>query len=180
MDRFLGRNRENFFQLSMHRRNIRVWQVDLVNHRHNREALFVREMNVRNRLCFNALRGIDNQERAFARRKGARNFVGKIDVARRVEQIQPVSLPVLRAILHRYRMRFDRDPAFALKIHRIEQLVLLLTLVNSSRALEQSVRQRRFAVIDVRDDAEIARVLDSHESRTMQGVSSLVIPSRQR
>jgi hypothetical protein len=82
--------------------------------------LFVREMNVRHRLCFNALRGIDNQERAFARRKGARNFVGKIDMARRVEEVQPIGLPVLRAILHRYRMRFDRDPAFALQIHGIQ------------------------------------------------------------
>ena len=34
--------------------------------------------------------------------------------------------------------------------------------------LEQSIRQRGFAVIDVRDDAEIARQFDSHESRTMR------------
>src|ERR1041384_2911808 len=65
-------------------------------------------------------------------------------------------------------MRFDRDAALALEVHRIEKLVLLIALVNRSRCLEQSVRQRRFAVIDVRDDAEVARQFDSHESRTMR------------
>src|SRR5205823_14830880 len=62
----------------------------------------------------------------------------------------------------------NRDPSLAIVIHRIEQLVLLVALVNRARRLEQSVRQSGFAMIDVRDDAEIARQLDSHESRTMR------------
>jgi hypothetical protein len=36
--------------------------------------------------------------------------------------------------------------------------------VDRAGALEQSVRQRRFAVINVRDDAEVARKLNSHGS----------------
>jgi hypothetical protein len=36
--------------------------------------------------------------------------------------------------------------------------------VDRAGALEQSVRQRRFAVVDVRDDAEVARKLNSHGS----------------
>ena len=35
-------------------------------------------------------------------------------------------------------------------------------------ALKQPVRQRRFAVIDMRDDAEVARKLNRHESATMR------------
>ena len=65
-------------------------------------------------------------------------------------------------------MRLDRDPALPLEIHRIEQLVLLVPFMNRARALEQPIRQRRLAVIDVRDDAEITRQLDCHESRTMR------------
>ncbi len=129
--------------------------------------LFVREMHVRHRLRFDALRRIDNQQRAFARGQRSRNFVGKIDVARRVEQVQSISLPILRPIFHRHRMRLDRDSALALQVHRIEQLVLLVALVDRARRLEQSIRQRRLAVIDVRDDAEIARQFDCHESGTM-------------
>ena len=77
----------------MDRRNVRVWQIDLVNDRHNREPLFVREVNVRHGLRFYALRRIDNQERAFTRRERPRNFVGKIDMPRRIEQVQPILLP---------------------------------------------------------------------------------------
>jgi hypothetical protein len=54
-------------------------------------------------------------------------------------------------------MRLDCDPALAFKIHRIEQLILPLSLLNSPRPFKQSIRQRCFAVIDVRDDAEVAR-----------------------
>ena len=44
-------------------------------------------MNVGHRLRFDALRGIDNQERAFARRQTSRDFISKIDVARRIKQV---------------------------------------------------------------------------------------------
>src|SRR5436190_23884812 len=71
--------------------------------------------------------------------------------------------------MHRHWMRFDRDPALALQIHRIKKLILLVALVDRPRGLEQSIRQSGFAVIDVRDDAEIARQFDCHESRTMLG-----------
>jgi hypothetical protein len=59
-------------------------------------------------------------------------------------------------------MRLDRDPALAFQIHRIEQLVLLLALMYRAGRLEQTIAQGRLAVIDVRDDAEIARVRDRH------------------
>ena len=145
----------------MDRGNVGIRQIDLVDHRHDREALFVGEMNVRHRLRFHALRGIDDQQRAFAGCERARNFVGKIDMPRRIEQVQPVFFARLCGVLHRYRVRFDRDPAFAFQIHRIEQLILFLALVDRAGALEQPIRQGRLAVIDVRDDAEIARVLDT-------------------
>src|SRR5258708_32938756 len=76
--------------------------------------------------------------------------------------------------MHRHRMRFDRDPAFALQIHRIKKLILLVALVDRPRRLEQSIGQSGFAVIDVRDDAEIARQFDCHESRTMLGCARWV------
>ena len=62
-------------------------------------------------------------------------------------------------------MRLDGDAAFALQIHRIEQLVLFVAFGNCTRALEQAVRQRRLAVVDVRDDAKIARAFDGHQER---------------
>ena len=168
IDRFLRRDRENFFQLPMDRRHIRVRQIDLVNHRHNRQALFVREMNIRHGLRFDPLGGIDNQERAFARRERSRNFIRKIDVPRCIEQIQSIFFSRFARVTHRHRMCLDRDPALPLQVHRIEQLILLVALVNRAGRLEQSIRQRCLAVIDVRDDAKIARQLDCHGSATMR------------
>ena len=69
-------------------------------------------------------------------------------------------------------MRFDRDPALPLQVHRIKKLVLPIPLVDCAGALEQSVRQRRFAVIDVRDDAEVARKLNFHGSGHYAGAAA--------
>jgi hypothetical protein len=44
--------------------------------------------------------------------------------------------------------------------------------VDRAGALEQSVRQRRFAVIDVRDNAEVARKLNSHGSGHYAGTAA--------
>ena len=51
-------------------------------------------------------------------------------------------------------MRFDRDTAFALQIHRIEQLVLLIAFRDRSGALQQTVGEGRLAMVNMRDDAK--------------------------
>ena len=53
-------------KLLLHRGDVRIRQVDLVDHRDDGEALFVREMNVRHRLRLHALRGVHDQQRALA------------------------------------------------------------------------------------------------------------------
>src|SRR5437899_9945516 len=77
-------------------------------------------------------------------------------------------------------MRFDRDPALAFQIHRVEQLVLLVALVDRARALEQTVRQRRLAVIDVRDDAKIACQLNCHPERFRDYAGGVVVAQASR
>ena len=89
-DRFLGRDGENLFQLPMDGGHISIWQIDFVDNWHDREALLVREMHVCHGLRFNPLRCVHHQQCPFARRETSRNFVGKIDVPRRVEQVQPI------------------------------------------------------------------------------------------
>src|SRR4029450_9709906 len=121
-------------------------------------------MNVRHRLRLHSLRRIDNQERALAGSEAARNLIAKIDVPRGIEQVQSIVLSGFARVTHRHGMRFDRDPALPLQVHRVKKLVLLFPLLDCPRALEQPVRQRRFTVIDVRDDAEVSRKLNSHGS----------------
>src|SRR5271165_6778346 len=59
-------------------------------------------------------------------------------------------------------MRLDRDAPLPLQIHRVEQLILLIPLFNGPGRLEQPIRQRGLAVIDMRDDAKITSKPASH------------------
>ena len=51
-----------------------------------------REVRVRHGLRLDALRGVDQQHRAFTGRETARDLVGKVHVARRVHQVELVDL----------------------------------------------------------------------------------------
>jgi len=124
-------------------------------------------------LRFHTLRRIDDEQRAFASRQRPRNFVGEIDMSRRVEKVEPVFLPIPGGITHRHRMGLDRDAALAFEVHRIEELILLVALVDCARAVEQSIRKRRLSVIDMRDDAEISGQLDRHKALHYAGASSV-------
>ena len=59
-------------------------------------------------------------------------------------------------------MRLDGDAALALEIHRVEDLRLHLARLQGAGDLEKAVRQRRLAVVDVRDDREVSDVLGIH------------------
>src|SRR5207245_1548521 len=72
---------------------LNVWQVDLVDDGDDLEALLDREVGVRERLRLDALRRVDEQHRALARRQRTAYLVGEVDVARRVDEIQLVVAP---------------------------------------------------------------------------------------
>ena len=84
--------------------------------------------------------------------------MGKIDVAGGVDQVELVRLTVFRRVVQRDRVAFDRDASFSLDVHRIEHLVVKLTLSHTATRLNQPVRQGGLSVIDVGDDAKIADV----------------------
>ena len=63
---------------------------------------------------------------------------------------------------HPHRLRLDRDPPLALEIHRVEHLSPHVALGDGVRQLEDAVGERRLAVVDVRDDREVADVLLVH------------------
>src|SRR5437660_3512970 len=89
----------------------------------------------------------------------------------RVEEVAAVFFDRLRSVSHGNRVRFNRDSAFPFQIHGIEELILFFAFVDRAGALEQSIRQGSFSVIDMRDDAEIARMLNTHEARQLCGRS---------
>ncbi len=147
----LGRVADQLGDLARSTVGIGLRQVDLVHDRDDLEVVLDREVGVRERLRLGALRCVDDQHGALARLERARDLVGEVDVARRVDQVQLVALPG-----HAHRLRLDRDPALALEVHRVEHLRAHVALRDGVRQLEDAIGERRLAVVDVRDDREVA------------------------
>ena len=80
-------------------------------------------------------------------------------MAGRVEQIEQIRLAVPRFVLHRNGMALDRDSALALQIHCVESLRLELSRAYGVGQLQYAVGERRLAVVDVCDNAEIPYVV---------------------
>ena len=153
-------------------RDVGTLQVDLVDDRNNFEPMIDRQIRVRQRLRFHALRSIHHQQRPFASGERARNFVRKIHVPRSVDQIELINLPILRRIQHADGMGLDRDAALALQVHRIEHLLLHFAHGKRPGQLQQPVGQRGFPVINMRNNRKIADVSCIHEDRSiLAGVS---------
>ena len=79
-------------------------------------------------------------------------------MARRVDEVELIGLAVARLVEHAHRLGLDGDAALALEVHRVEQLGAHRARVDRVRHLEDAVGQRRLAVVDVGDDAEVADV----------------------
>ena len=71
-------------------------QVDLVDDRHDLEVVVERQVDVGQRLRLDALRGVDDQDRALAGGEAARHLVGEVDVPGGVDQVEHVLLAVAR------------------------------------------------------------------------------------
>ena len=121
-----------------------------------------RHVDVRKRLRLDALRRIDDEQRALAGRQAARNLIRKVDMARRVDEVELVLLAVLALVVQTHRLRLDGDAALALDVHVVEDLRLHLSLRQCARILDQAVGDRRLAVVDMCDDREIADILVLH------------------
>ena len=143
-------------------RDVGALQIDLVDDGNNFEAVIDRKVGVGEGLRFDSLRSIDHEQRAFARRQRARDFVGKIHVAGRVDQVELVRLAVVRGVHHADGVGLDGDAALALQIHGVEHLRLHLARSERSGQLQQAVRQRGFTVVDMRDDRKVAEESGVH------------------
>jgi hypothetical protein len=131
-------------------------EVDLVEHREDFEPGVHGEEEIGEGLRLDALRGVDHEDRALACRERAGDLVSEVHVPGRVDQVQLVVDAVARGVAHPHRVQLDRDPALALEIHRVEQLLPHQALLDGVGRLDETIRQRRLAVIDVGDDAEVA------------------------
>ena len=134
---------------------LRGRQIDLVEHGNDREIVLHGQVQVGQRLGLDALRGVDEQQRALAGGQGPRHLVAEVDVSGGVDHVQRIRIARVLP-RHAHRLGFDGDAAFALDVHAVEVLGSHVALLDGPGHLEHAVGQGRLAVVDVSDDAEIA------------------------
>ncbi len=149
------------FRLGIVRVGLR--QIHFVEHRHHFHSEVQRGVAVGDGLRFHALAGIDHEQRTLACGQRARHLVRKVHVAGRVDQIEVVDLSVARFVAQCGGLGLDGYPTLFFEIHRVEHLLFHLPIREAAATLDQAVCERRFAMIDVRDDRKVSDVIHQRE-----------------
>ncbi len=137
--------------------------IHLVDEDHARHAVFVGLTPHRLGLRLNALVGVEQRNRAVEHAQGALDFDGEIDVARRIDDVDALVVPIGRR-----RGRGDGDAALLLLLHPVHggsAVVHLADLVALARVVEDPLCGRGLAGVDMRHDSDIAVVLEGGSSR---------------
>ena len=141
-DRVRGVDADDVFNLQTGVVRVCVGKIHLVEHGQHFDAQLQRRIAVGHRLRLYALRGIDHQQRAFARRQRTAHFIREVHVSGGVDQVEVVDLTVFCRVLQRRRLRLDRDAALLLDVHRVQNLGLHIAIGKAAAALDQAVGQR--------------------------------------
>ena len=154
----VGGNRQVILDLGLDLIGVRRRQVDLIDGGHDIQVGVHGERRVGDGLGLDALRGVDDEHCALAGGQRTRDLVGKVHVARRIDQVELIRLAIVGVIGNANGIRLDRDAALALDIHGVEQLRLHVTLVDGMGELEDAVTDRGLAMVDMRNNREVADV----------------------
>ena len=119
----------NFFRNS---NGISRREIDFVDNRNDFQSSIDGGVCVGNGLRLNALRSVNNQNRAFTRLHGALHFIVKVHMPWRIDEVQHEFF-IFVFMKYRDCRRFDRNAAFAFEIHVIEHLIVELTFGNRAR-----------------------------------------------
>ena len=79
-----------------------------------------------------------------------------------VDEVELVGVAVVRLVHHADGVCLDSDTTFALEVHGVEHLGLHLARGQRAGELEKAVGEGGLAMVDVRDDREVADVTWIH------------------
>ena len=133
-------------------------EVDLVQHGNDVEVVLQGQIQVREGLRLDALRRIHQQDGTLAGGERTAHLVREVDVTGSVDHVERVR-PAVQLPRHAHGLALDGDPAFTLDVHAVEVLRAHVAVRDHAGDLQHAVGERRFAVIDVSDDAEVANQL---------------------
>lgn len=143
-------------------------QVHLVQHGHHFQALLDGGIAVGHRLRLDTLASIDHQQRAFTGSQRTAYLIGEVDVPRGIDEVQLIGDAILRLVIERDAMGLDGDAALTLQVHGIEDLGLHLARSQATAHLDETVSQRRLAVVNVGNDGKIADMTQVTHRTTLE------------
>src|SRR6185369_4755953 len=162
-NRLMGIDADDILDLLLDPFRIGRRQIDLVQHREHLEVYIQGEIDVGKGLGLDPLGSVNHQQSAFTGGQRAGHFIGKVNMAGSVDQVEYIIDAGVRAIIEPYGLGLDGNTPLPLQIHLVKELVLLIPVGNRSGILKKAVSQGRFAVVDVSDDGEVADFADFHE-----------------
>ena len=75
-----------------------------------------------------------------------------------INKIELIGFTVISLVIQGDAVRLDGDAAFPFQIHGIQHLLQHFSLGQAAAYLDKSVSQGGFAMIDMRDDREVANI----------------------
>ena len=131
-DGVAGVQADHVLDLLLHPVGLRRRQVDLVEDGDDLVVVVQRLIDVGERLRLDALAGIDHQDRALARGQRPADFIGEVDMAGSVHQVELILLAILGGVEQPDGLGLDGDTALTLDIHAVEHLFAHLARVQPS------------------------------------------------
>ena len=136
---------------------ISAFTVHLVDERNSWHVIFVSLSPDRFALCFNSFARAENDDPAVKNAERAFDFSCKIDVTRRVDEVDSMIIP-----FEGHASGVDRYAAFSffrIIVGNSRACVNHSNLVDEFGIEEHFFRHRRFSSVNVGDDADITKVL---------------------
>ena len=153
-----GRQADDVLHLLLGLQGVGGGEVDLVENGKNFQVVIQGQVGIGQGLGLYPLGGVHHQHRPLAGGQGPGDLIIEVHMARGVDEVQGVDLPVLRLIKQVDGPGLDGDAPFTLQVHIVQELVFHFPLGDGVALFQQAVRQGGLAVVDVGDDGKIADV----------------------
>ena len=133
-------------------------KINFINDRDDFQVMVKRHIAVCQCLCFDSLCRINDQKSTFTGGQSAADFISKVNMTGRIDQVQLISLSISGCIVHPNSLAFDGYTALPLKLHGVQNLFNHLTLGKNASLFKQAVSKRAFTMINMGYDAEVANL----------------------
>ncbi len=141
-----------------HFQGARIGAIDLVDDHNRLDANFERLAEHETRLRHRAFGSIDQHQCTICHAHYAFDFATKVRVTRRVDDVDLDALVGEGNVLAE-----NRNTAFAFQIIAVQNAIgRQLRLAELTTLLEQTVHQRRLAVVDVGNDYNVSNIVPTH------------------